>query len=577
MTDIDRPELWAPFRLAPSSWDPAGARTGAPPPAAVLESAAALARAAAHPKAAELLGRLREGAIPVVTAHQPCLFGGPMYVLVKALAAWGEAERIRRDRGVDAVPLFWVGSDDHDRDEVAGVDVVHGGDRRPTRHTAADDFPELVPVGPEPPGPACRRVWSSLARAFEAPRAAALLDALRQTALFEGPSDGEGSSSVAAGATPTMTLGFVRWLVRLLGPRAPLFLDAASPPLRELGQELLAPILGDPETFLRAGRERAAALVAAGLPAPVPVDDDALPAFLHDAAGRRRRLLWKGEDRFGLRGEDDAELRPAEILRVGPGRLSPNVLLRPLVQERALGPGVSILGPTEHAYHAQSAAWYAPLLGPSGGTGPDPLHPNPTAPGSVLLRRPSVTVCTARDAERLTGAGLDPRLVAVQGLDAVTTSSPPSTGDGHARPSAGQTMGSGAGGGRDGGDRDPADPAREAAAELEAALDRYLARMTADAPGELRSAADKLRSKVARALEGFAGRRARAMAAAREARLGALSATVERLRPGGLPQDRTVSGLSLLLRFGEPLIDALGERLLAEPGPGHHHLLVVPS
>ncbi|HJK99304.1 MAG TPA: bacillithiol biosynthesis BshC, partial [Polyangiaceae bacterium LLY-WYZ-14_1] len=406
MTHTDRPELWAPFRLRlpAASGDRSAMPVGAKPEAAVLEAIESLARAASHPRARELLGRLREGAVPVVTAHQPCLFGGPMYVLVKALSAWAEAERLRRDRGVDAVPLFWVGGDDHDRDEVASVDVVHGGDRRPTRHTAADDFPPLVPVGPHPPGAACRRVWTTLAEVFDAPRAATLLAALREAALFTGHGETT-TGSVSGGTAPSMTLGFVRWLVGLLGSRAPLFVDAASPALRSVGRALLGPILADPEAFLHAARERTAALVAAGLPAPVSVDDDALPAFLHDEAGRRRRLLWKGGDRFGLRGVDGAELRPGEILGVGPERLSPNVLLRPLVQEHALGPGVSILGPTEHAYHAQSAAWYEHLLGAPAGSQAAPSVGNGDATGSILLRRPSVTVCTARDAERLTAAG----------------------------------------------------------------------------------------------------------------------------------------------------------------------------
>jgi bacillithiol synthase len=56
----------------------------------------------------------------VTTAHQPCLFGGPLYFMYKAITAINLAEAIQGIVGPVAkiVPIFVLGTEDHDIDEV---------------------------------------------------------------------------------------------------------------------------------------------------------------------------------------------------------------------------------------------------------------------------------------------------------------------------------------------------------------------------------------------------------------------------------------------------------------------------
>lgn len=504
---------WAPFRAGPvGGVPPAG---DVPPPAPVAPGLAEAVRAlnvrVGHPLADPLAGRLGR-AVPVVAAHQPCLFGGPLFVLVKALGAWAESERLRR-AGVDAVPLLWIGADDHDRREVAGVDVWHPGADAPVRHDASADFAELVPVGPQPPGPAVRAALDAVGAGFGGPRSSPWLEALRR-----------------AYDAPSMTEAFARWLVAVLGARAPLLLDPLAGPVRAATAELAAAVVAAPEASLREARARAEALDARGLRAPVAVDDVALPFFRLDAAGRRRRALRLGPGRFGLRGVDGT-VDAAALLADGATRLSPNVLLRPLVQERVLGPGVSVLGPSEHAYHAQTAAWHRRLLGPD-------------AAASRLRRRPSATVLGTRDAERLADHGLDPVAAAGGVVPGEPAEAPTDADDGARR-------------------------------RLLAAVDAYAAAVAGDAP-DLAAAADKFRSRVERAAEGLAASRERARDARLRARRAGLEATLARVRPGGAPQDRALGGVSFVLRFGDALVEALAGRLAADPAEGAHHVVVLP-
>ena len=60
----------------------------------------------------------------VVTGQQAVLFGGPLYVLYKALAAMRRSRGCWSSRGAPVVPVFWVASDDHDFAEVRSARVL---------------------------------------------------------------------------------------------------------------------------------------------------------------------------------------------------------------------------------------------------------------------------------------------------------------------------------------------------------------------------------------------------------------------------------------------------------------------
>ena len=69
------------------------------------------------PAAGTNLDRLANGAVAVVTGQQVGLFGGPAYSFYKALEAIRTAERLSA-RGIEAVPIFWLATEDHDLAEV---------------------------------------------------------------------------------------------------------------------------------------------------------------------------------------------------------------------------------------------------------------------------------------------------------------------------------------------------------------------------------------------------------------------------------------------------------------------------
>src|SRR5215510_7342679 len=67
--------------------------------------------------------KLRAGAVAVICGQQPGLFTGPNYTILKAITAIKLA-RALGDRGVTAVPVFWIAAEDHDYQEIEWAAVL---------------------------------------------------------------------------------------------------------------------------------------------------------------------------------------------------------------------------------------------------------------------------------------------------------------------------------------------------------------------------------------------------------------------------------------------------------------------
>ncbi len=61
--------------------------------------------------------------VAIVTGQQAGLFGGPLFTLLKAVTTIRLATRLRREHQIAVVPVFWIDSEDHDWDEIAGCGV----------------------------------------------------------------------------------------------------------------------------------------------------------------------------------------------------------------------------------------------------------------------------------------------------------------------------------------------------------------------------------------------------------------------------------------------------------------------
>src|SRR5690606_41901248 len=64
------------------------------------------------------------GSAVVVTGQQVGLCGGPLYTILKAVSTGQRAAQLSEESGRTIVPVFWLGAEDHDFDEMAGVHLL---------------------------------------------------------------------------------------------------------------------------------------------------------------------------------------------------------------------------------------------------------------------------------------------------------------------------------------------------------------------------------------------------------------------------------------------------------------------
>src|SRR5262245_13330067 len=91
--------------------------------------------------------RLRQNdSVVVITGQQAGFFTGPLYTVYKALTAIKLTAQLR-ERGVNAVPMFWVASEDHDFEEVNHTRLVNREGQLITITYTACSPKEGKPVG----------------------------------------------------------------------------------------------------------------------------------------------------------------------------------------------------------------------------------------------------------------------------------------------------------------------------------------------------------------------------------------------------------------------------------------------
>ncbi len=342
--------------LAPLSFlDPARPSAALPDPPAVdrarLAGALATANAAyGHPDAERLAEALADPETRVVvTGQQPGLYGGPLLTLTKMAAAVRWAERMS-DLDLPAVAVFWVATEDHDWAEAAQATLATAAGPHPL--DLGDDPSPLLPLGMRTFGSGLGELQERVGRDLGAEEAAKL----RYAGRWYRPDARFGEA-------------FCRLMVHLLGPRAPLMLDSMLPELKRQQQPWL-------RRLVDRRREVDAALLAAdreiearGYPLQVQPQPGMSPLFL--LHGReRRRIEWRGagapdDDGWALRGVEGSAApidRLHRILDDNPSVVSPGVLARPAIQDAVLGTTLQVMGPSELSYMAQVRAIY-PVLG----------------------------------------------------------------------------------------------------------------------------------------------------------------------------------------------------------------------
>lgn len=459
--------------------------------------------------AREAVARLRDPrTVAVVTGQQACLFGGPLFTLLKALSALRLAEEVRTVHGVPAVAVFWVDAEDHDWAEVNACGVLDG--EAALRTIALD-----AAAAPPPGRPVAQvRLGSFIEEAVAAVQTclppteftAQLVASLRQA---YAPGHG-------------MADAFCRWLEALLGPHGLIVHDASDPAAKPLVAEVFAQEIeraGDTVQFAIAAGQ---ALTALGYHAQVTPQPGSAAVF----STRDGRLPIRVAD-DGLVVGDHRETRQALAARARqqPAEFSPNVLLRPLVQDTLFPTVCYVAGPSELAYLAQLKSVYEAF----------------GIPMPLVQPRASATLVDANAGRFLSRGDVAFESLRAQDESALNVllaaALPPSV-------------------------EGAVESVQRGVEEGMNALAREVATVDATLEGAVRSALGRMQDDVKK----LQGKILQAAKRKDETLRRQFKHAQAQAFPGGAPQERAVSALSFLNKYGPGLVDRLADGLTLEPG-----------
>ena len=288
-----------------------------------------------------------EGNEPViVTGQQPGLFLGPLYTVYKAVTAIRLARLLSERHGKRVLPVFWIASEDHDFEEVRRYWFT---DARSALHeriyTPVDALGQPLDIAGLP--------------MHKVPAGISLRDAIEEMAALCAGSEHTTAVRDLLLDTLAEAASVSNWFARLM---AVLFRDTGlvlfAPHMRvarEAARTVIRREIEMPGVTSRLVNEVASRIRVLGFTPAVVRPLDACNFFLFEN-GRRRKVIHTKQG-FVL-PEENGKCYTAEelfdLLETDPTRFSPNVILRPVVQQ-VLFPGCQayVAGPGEVAYWAQ--------------------------------------------------------------------------------------------------------------------------------------------------------------------------------------------------------------------------------
>lgn len=286
--------------------------------------------------------RLAKGAVAVVSGQQVGLFGGPAYAIYKALTAIQVAEELTRE-GFDAVPVFWMATEDHDLEEVRHTSWFEAG--KLVRFELPDGNESGTPVGRIPLG----AEGQGLAR--------------EATALLEKDGGALLGQYLSESYKPQETYGsaFGKLFARLFAKQGLILMDPLDAGLHQVAAPLYQHALAERDALNEKLLERGKQLERAGFDAQVKVTSKStLLFYMGDGA---RQAISAGNESFHSGERSWARDELVHLTHQEPENFSPNALFRPVVQDYLLPTVAFIGGAAELSYIAQSEVLYAHLLG----------------------------------------------------------------------------------------------------------------------------------------------------------------------------------------------------------------------
>lgn len=311
------------------------------------------------------LSKLRkDNSYAIITAHQTCLFTGPLYVIYKIASTIAMANKLTElYPDLHFVPIYVMGSEDHDIDEINHLYLYNKKYTwQPNQHDCAAGRLPLSGIS---------EIIDEVSSVFEHDAQGAELAKLLRSAYDE---------------TYSLAEATARFIHALFSRHGLIIADLDHKSLKRAALPLFERELTESFSYpLVSARQEA--LAESGFAAQVYPRGLNL-FYLTDE--KRSRIEREGDD-FIIDGERISQESLLREVQEHPDRLSPNVILRPLYQQWVL-PGIAYIGGG-----AEVAYWMEI----------QPIFESVSLAYPMLVRRDSALWINSRHYERMKDLGLE--------------------------------------------------------------------------------------------------------------------------------------------------------------------------
>lgn len=289
--------------------------------------------------------------VAVLTGQQAGLLTGELYSIYKAMSAVKFAEYLR-SRDVKAVPVFWIAEEDHDFDEVKKFSIINKFGELEAFSNKPENYRENNPVG-----------FIDFDETIEK-TVNILFKSLPQTEFSEKVKE---ITEHSYNKNENYSSAFAKFISKLFDNYGLIVVSPLNDKLKKLSAPIFSQAIEKSEEIVEKIIERNENLKQKGYHSQVLVEENSYLFFYQNPNGERQSLRFDSDGKIKIR--DSAEkFTKAELLEIvakKPQRLSPNALLRPVVQDYLFPTVLYFGGAAEIAYFAQNETIYQTLNRPT--------------------------------------------------------------------------------------------------------------------------------------------------------------------------------------------------------------------
>ncbi|MFN1833976.1 bacillithiol biosynthesis cysteine-adding enzyme BshC [Balneola sp. MJW-20] len=276
----------------------------------------------------------------VVTGQQTGLFGGPLFTVYKTLTTILLARKMESITGKPVVPVFWIADEDHDFDEIAWAGVL-----------GRDDY-HAVTLDQQGSGkPVSEEIIGSDFNKFESE----FWDHLPDTDFTDSLKKQLAENYLSGN---TFSASFAQFICELFADQGILIAGSQHKVFKDLSKEVIKKSVTECDKIFEA-IETKSQQIAGKYHQQVQNGDTNLFYLDHDKKRvkihRDGSVFTAGDDRWS----EDSLIKEIESR---PERFSPNVFLRPVIQDHLFPTIGYVAGPGETAYYGQMKEMY-PVFG----------------------------------------------------------------------------------------------------------------------------------------------------------------------------------------------------------------------